>query len=183
MVDEETDGQTTQQEVRISNFHKSYKHQKYLELVMVFDWSRFMYLGGNFTKIVEDAILLTAIMDTYFQDVRLRICLKGLKVWSSHDRIKTFFPTLAEILGQFVLYKRLVLHHVLPADGHIYILEEVFRMLSHGPGGEHVRYTMPGPQVASLVRISLDLLLGPLMKWATVWECNTTGSIASAEVG
>lgn len=122
MVDEETDGQTTQQEVRISNFHKSYKHQKYLELVMVFDWSRFMYLGGNFTKIVEDAILLTAIMDTYFQDVRLRICLKGLKVWSSHDRIKTFFPILAEISDQFVLYKRLVLHHVLPADwSHLYL--------------------------------------------------------------
>ncbi|XP_075835299.1 disintegrin and metalloproteinase domain-containing protein 30 [Microtus pennsylvanicus] len=122
VVDEEADGQTTQQEARISSFHKSYMHQKYLELVMVFDWTRFMFLGGNFTKIVEDAILLTAIMDTYFQDVRLRICLKGLEVWSSRDKMNTFFFTLAEILGQFVLYKRVVLHHVLPADwSHLYL--------------------------------------------------------------
>ncbi|XP_042135517.1 disintegrin and metalloproteinase domain-containing protein 30 [Peromyscus maniculatus bairdii] len=124
VVDEETKEETAQQEemARIESFHQSYHHQKILELVMVFNWERFVFLQKNFSRVVDDAILLAAIVDTYFQDVGMKIQLKALEVWSNNDKIFTHFPTLAEVLGQFVLYKRIALHFRLPSDwAHLYL--------------------------------------------------------------
>ncbi|KAL1772542.1 disintegrin and metalloproteinase domain-containing protein 30 [Sigmodon hispidus] len=123
VVDEETDEETTQEEMaRISVVYQSYQHQKYLELLMVIDWERYKFVKRNISIVVYDAILMTSIMDTYFQDVRLRIHLRALEVWSTYDRIYMYYPTLAEVLGQFVLYKRSSLHFRFPFDwAHLYI--------------------------------------------------------------
>ncbi|CAH6927612.1 disintegrin and metalloproteinase domain-containing protein 30 [Phodopus roborovskii] len=124
VVDEETDGQTIQQEetARRGSFHKSYKHQKYLELLMVFDVTRFLYLRRNYSRTVGEAILLTSIIDTYFHEVRLKVVLKAIEIWTMGDQIYTLYPTLSEVLGQFVLYKRRSLHFRLPSDwAHLYI--------------------------------------------------------------
>ncbi|XP_051021373.1 disintegrin and metalloproteinase domain-containing protein 30 [Acomys russatus] len=106
-VDEEAGGQTTQEEEmpRISSFHQSYMHQKYLELFMIFDAQRVYLLNGNLSMVTNDAILLTAIIDTYFQDVRVRIHLNLVEAWTTHNRIRVHYDELSEALGQFILYK------------------------------------------------------------------------------
>ncbi|XP_052034534.1 disintegrin and metalloproteinase domain-containing protein 30 [Apodemus sylvaticus] len=124
VVDEETGRPTAEEEemARISTFHQSYKHQRYLELVMVFDLSRFVFTHRNMSRMVDDAILLASIADTYFLDLSLKIQLKALEVWTQYNRIQLYYPNLSEVLGQFVLYKRASLHHRLPADWvHLYI--------------------------------------------------------------
>ncbi|XP_005084365.1 disintegrin and metalloproteinase domain-containing protein 30 [Mesocricetus auratus] len=124
VVDEETDEQTIQEEdtARISTFHKSYRHQKYLKLLLVFDTSRVIILLGNRTRVIYEAILLTSIIDTYFHDVRMRVVLKAIEIWSPYDQIYTQYPTLDLVLGQFVLYKRSSLHFRLPSDwAHLYL--------------------------------------------------------------
>ncbi|KAB1275040.1 Disintegrin and metalloproteinase domain-containing protein 30 [Camelus dromedarius] len=76
---DDTVKQMAQQEnvARISDLTESYMHQKYLELALVFDHSRYLYLNSNLTLVVNDAILLTAIADSYFQDVRAK-CLTNI---------------------------------------------------------------------------------------------------------
>lgn len=80
-------------------------HQKYLELALVFDHSRYIFLNSNLSRVINDAILLSSIMDTYFQDVRMRIHLTGVEVWTDEDKIRLTYPKLEQVLGQFMVYR------------------------------------------------------------------------------
>ncbi|XP_002759846.3 disintegrin and metalloproteinase domain-containing protein 30 [Callithrix jacchus] len=109
-------------QARLRDFPGSYKHPKYLELVLVFDQSRYRLVNNNLSQVIHDAILLTAIMDTYFQDVRMRIHLKALEVWTDFNKIRVGYPELAEVLGRFLIYKKNVLNARLSSDwAHLYL--------------------------------------------------------------
>ncbi|XP_012617347.2 disintegrin and metalloproteinase domain-containing protein 30 [Microcebus murinus] len=106
----------------LRDYHGSYTHPKYLELVLLFDQHRYRFVNNNLSQVINDAILLTGIMDTYFQDVHVRIHLKALEVWTDYNRIYLGYPNLAEVLGRFILYRNSVLNGRLPADwAHLYI--------------------------------------------------------------
>nr|XP_020043585.1 disintegrin and metalloproteinase domain-containing protein 30 [Castor canadensis] len=123
LTDEEVDQMAQEQDMaRARDYLLSYKHPKYMELVMVVDQSRFMFSQRNLTQVVNDAILLAAIIDTYYEDVSLRIHLKALEVWTNYNRVFVGYPTLAEVLGQFVLYRGRHLNRRFPSDwAHLYV--------------------------------------------------------------
>ncbi|XP_062961890.1 disintegrin and metalloproteinase domain-containing protein 30-like [Cynocephalus volans] len=124
LTDDEIERQMAQHEntARVRDYSGSYMHPKYIELALIFDHSTYMYRKFNLTRVINDAILLTGIMDSYYQDVQLRIHLKALEVWTDYNRIFVGFPTLAEVLGRFVLYRRSVFNARLPADwAHLYV--------------------------------------------------------------
>ncbi|KAL2771940.1 disintegrin and metalloproteinase domain-containing protein 30 preproprotein [Daubentonia madagascariensis] len=106
----------------LRDYHGSYKHPKYLELVLLFDQSRYRFVNNNLSQVINDAILLTGIMDTYFQDIHVRIHLKALEVWTDYNRVYLGYSELSEVLGKFLLYKKSVLNNRLPSDwAHLYI--------------------------------------------------------------
>ncbi|XP_036894614.1 disintegrin and metalloproteinase domain-containing protein 30 [Sturnira hondurensis] len=108
--------------VRISDFSGSVKHQKYLDLVMVFDYARYRYVQYNSSRIVYDAILLTGIIDTYYQEIRVRIQLKGVDIWSLGNKVSLTYDELATALSQFLKYSYTLLNKKIQADwAHIYI--------------------------------------------------------------
>ncbi|XP_047621975.1 disintegrin and metalloproteinase domain-containing protein 30 [Phacochoerus africanus] len=124
LTDDETLKQMAQHKnvARISDFSQSYMHQKYLELALVFDHSRYIFLNSNLSRVINDAILLTSIMDTYFQDVRMRIHLTGVEVWTDEDKIRLTYPKLEQVLGQFMVYRTSVLNARFPVDWiHLYL--------------------------------------------------------------
>ncbi|KAM7054575.1 disintegrin and metalloproteinase domain-containing protein 30 [Molossus nigricans] len=90
--------------------------QKYFELGLLFDHDRFLFSNSNLTDVTDDAILLTSIMDTYFQEIRTRIHLSALEVWTDRNKIDLTNPTLQKTLGQFLLYQRNVLSSKLTVD-------------------------------------------------------------------
>ncbi|XP_076978331.1 disintegrin and metalloproteinase domain-containing protein 30 [Tamandua tetradactyla] len=107
---------------RLREFYDSYKHPKYMELGMIFDHDRYVFVNSNLTQVISDAIILTAIMDTYFQELSLRIHLKALEVWTNGDLINVNKPNLTEVLGLFVIYRRDVLNARLETDWmHLYV--------------------------------------------------------------
>uniref|UniRef100_H0XQL7 ADAM metallopeptidase domain 30 n=2 Tax=Otolemur garnettii TaxID=30611 RepID=H0XQL7_OTOGA len=118
-------------EGRLDNVHSmthlrdyagTYVHPKYLELVLLFDKSRYMFVNGNLSQVINDAILLAAIMDTYFQDVHMRIHLKALEVWTDFNRIYLVYSDLADVVNRLALYRRSVLDDRLPSDwAHLYV--------------------------------------------------------------
>uniref|UniRef100_A0A2K6U3Y7 ADAM metallopeptidase domain 30 n=1 Tax=Saimiri boliviensis boliviensis TaxID=39432 RepID=A0A2K6U3Y7_SAIBB len=124
LSDEELEWQMApyEKQARLRDFPGSYKHPKYLELVLVFDQSRYRFVNSNLSQVIHDAMLLTGIMDTYFQDVRMRIHLKALEVWTDFNKIRVGYPELAEVLGRFLLYKKNVLNARLSSDwAHLYL--------------------------------------------------------------
>ncbi|XP_031536364.2 disintegrin and metalloproteinase domain-containing protein 30 [Vicugna pacos] len=134
---DDTVKQMAQQEnvARISDLTESYMHQKYLELALVFDHSRYLYLNSNLTLVVNDAILLTAIADSYFQDVRMRIHLFGVEVWTDENKIKVTFSKLDQVLGQFMVYRTSVLNARFPVDWvHLYIKQTYTDFLAQSWG-------------------------------------------------
>ncbi|XP_011945304.1 PREDICTED: disintegrin and metalloproteinase domain-containing protein 30 [Cercocebus atys] len=107
---------------RLRDYPGSYKHPKYLELILLFDHSRYSFVNNNLSQVIHDGIILTAIMDTYFQDVRMRIHLKALEVWTDFNKIRLGHPALADVLGRFVIYKKSILNARLSSDwAHLYL--------------------------------------------------------------
>ncbi|KAF3813236.1 hypothetical protein GH733_018400 [Mirounga leonina] len=81
LINDELEKQMAQSEImaRLRDYHGSYKHQKYMELALVFDYSRFLFSDSNITRVIQDAILLTGVMDTFFKDISMRLQLQVLK--------------------------------------------------------------------------------------------------------
>ncbi|XP_069863627.1 disintegrin and metalloproteinase domain-containing protein 30 [Dipodomys merriami] len=104
------------------DYFAAYKHPRSLDLVLVFDRDRLGMAHGNLSRVVTDAALLTAIVDTYFQDVGLRVRLAGLELWSGRNRIDVGPGSLADVLGRFLLYRASSLQRRLPGDwAHLYV--------------------------------------------------------------
>ncbi|XP_016078781.1 PREDICTED: disintegrin and metalloproteinase domain-containing protein 30 [Miniopterus natalensis] len=91
-------------------------HQKYFELGLLFDHERYLFSNSNVTDVTNDAILLTSIMDTYFQELHMRILMTALEIWTDANKIDTEFPTLQKTLGQFLIYQRNILSNQLTVD-------------------------------------------------------------------
>ncbi|XP_001917043.4 disintegrin and metalloproteinase domain-containing protein 30 [Equus caballus] len=124
LLDDEIKRQMAQHEnvARLRDFSDSYKHKKYLELALVFDHRRYLYSNSNLTRVINDAILMTGIMDTYFQDINMRIHLRGIEVWTDANKMKVDSPTTQQVLSQFLLYRRRTLNARIPADwAHLYL--------------------------------------------------------------
>ncbi|ELV11680.1 Disintegrin and metalloproteinase domain-containing protein 30 [Tupaia chinensis] len=124
LPDGEIEPQMAQEEnmARIRDFPGTYMHPRYLELVLVFDETRFRFVRGNLSQIINDAILLTAIMDSYFQDVSMRIHLKGLEIWTDYDKINVEHDILSAVLGGFVIYRKNTLNRRILGDwAHLYL--------------------------------------------------------------
>ncbi|XP_055459712.1 disintegrin and metalloproteinase domain-containing protein 30 [Psammomys obesus] len=122
-VDEGTDEETAQQEEmpRASNYYEP-RHQKYVKLLLVFDRMRFFEVGDNESRVYDDAIFIASIMDTYYQDVRLKVHLKAVEIWTHNNMIKTAVKWLAEALTFFLIYKRDFLHFRYLSDwAHLYV--------------------------------------------------------------
>ncbi|XP_039697279.1 disintegrin and metalloproteinase domain-containing protein 30 [Pteropus medius] len=97
-------------------------HQKYLELALIFDHERYLFSNSNLTSVINDAVLLTSIVDTYFQELRLRIQLSTIEVWTEQDKVNLSLPQLQQVLNQFLVYQRRVLSVKYSVDWtHLYI--------------------------------------------------------------
>eukprot|EP00071_Canis_lupus_P027051 XP_022260608.1 disintegrin and metalloproteinase domain-containing protein 30-like [Canis lupus familiaris] len=107
---------------RRSDFYNSYKHQKYTEVAMVFDHSRYLFLQSNVTRVIYDAILLIAVMDTFFREIGMRLHLQGTEIWTNEDKININSMNSGEILDAFLRYRKIHLSVQIPHDwGHLYI--------------------------------------------------------------
>ncbi|EPQ15676.1 Disintegrin and metalloproteinase domain-containing protein 30 [Myotis brandtii] len=107
---------------RYSDFADSVKHQRYLELAMVFDHDRYLYLNSNLSQAIDDAILMAGVIDTYYQEISLRIHLKGVEVWTTTNKVRLSYDKIVSALTQFRAYRTHALNSKIPADWeHIYI--------------------------------------------------------------
>ncbi|XP_006861749.1 PREDICTED: disintegrin and metalloproteinase domain-containing protein 30-like [Chrysochloris asiatica] len=107
---------------RIRDFPGTYKHQKYMELFLLFDYNRYLFVKSNATQVISDAILLTGIMDTYVQELDMRINILGLEIWTRGDRINTKVHTLSIVMGHFISYRFHDINKRIRADwAHLYL--------------------------------------------------------------
>ncbi|XP_007528762.1 disintegrin and metalloproteinase domain-containing protein 30 [Erinaceus europaeus] len=121
---------------RIRSIKASYKHPKYMELVLVFDHDRFLYSKSNITKVTNDAILISAILDTYYQDVFTRIHLTAVEVWTDRDKARIHHRTISRALGQFSVYRTSNLLVRIPHDWtHLFAIKDYVKGLAGSAGG------------------------------------------------
>ncbi|XP_054567844.1 disintegrin and metalloproteinase domain-containing protein 30-like [Eptesicus fuscus] len=121
---DETEEQMAQPDVmaRRSDFADSFKHQRYLELAMIFDHERYLYMNSNLSQVIEDAILMSGVIDTYYEELSLRIHLKRVEVWTARSKVRHSHDKIASAVTQFIAYRRHVLNAVTPADWeHTYV--------------------------------------------------------------
>ncbi|ELV11683.1 Disintegrin and metalloproteinase domain-containing protein 30 [Tupaia chinensis] len=139
LPDDEIEQQIAQHEnmARLRDFHISYMHPKYMELALVFDHSRYLYVKSNLTQVISDAILLSGIMDTYFKEINMRIHLKAVEIWTDEDKITIDVTNLVHVLNQFIVYKRNILNDRIPSDwSHLYVRRNFPDALGWAPVGK-----------------------------------------------
>lgn len=76
---------------------------------MVFDHERYVYSNSNLTNVINDGILLTSILDSYFQDLRVRIQLSTIEVWTERDKVDLSSRKLKQALREFLVYQSAVI--------------------------------------------------------------------------
>uniref|UniRef100_A0A4X2KQX8 ADAM metallopeptidase domain 30 n=1 Tax=Vombatus ursinus TaxID=29139 RepID=A0A4X2KQX8_VOMUR len=91
---------------RTDSWRKSYLHQKYVELMSVVDNTRFVFFKNNLTKVISEIIVITGIMDSYFQPLNVRIHLKVIEVWTDKSKLPIEDNDLRSILNLFINYRR-----------------------------------------------------------------------------
>ncbi|XP_004689535.1 PREDICTED: disintegrin and metalloproteinase domain-containing protein 30, partial [Condylura cristata] len=100
---------------------QGYPHTKYLEMALAFDHGRYLYSQSNLSEVVSDGIIMAGIMDTFFQDVHLRIHLSALEVWTDRDKINLNAPEISLALKQFVDYRTVSINPRVTHDwAHLY---------------------------------------------------------------
>ncbi|KAM6217137.1 disintegrin and metalloproteinase domain-containing protein 30-like [Rhynchocyon petersi] len=117
--------QMTQNKYRTREIYDTSLHPKYLELYLVFDHERYLFVKSNTSRILSDAILLTAIIDTYFQELHLRVNLQALEIWTDDQKISTHLDYLWPVLRNFLEYRVVHINQRSEADwAHMYLLRE-----------------------------------------------------------
>ncbi|XP_007948378.1 disintegrin and metalloproteinase domain-containing protein 30-like [Orycteropus afer afer] len=124
LTGDENELQMSQHEnmARRRDFAGFYKHQKYMEVLLLFDYGRYLFVKSNATQIISDAIFVTGIIDTYFQELSLRVNLQALEIWTQGDLINTLPNEIASVLGYFVIYRYDDLNKRIKADwAHLFV--------------------------------------------------------------
>ncbi|XP_043859487.1 disintegrin and metalloproteinase domain-containing protein 30-like [Dromiciops gliroides] len=107
---------------RAHSWTSTYVHQKYMELMIILDKLRFLFLNSNLTKAISDTIVMTGVMDTYFQVLNARIQLTAIEVWTDVSKVNTSVKKLTQVLDQIAHYRNNILYHRIRTDWtHLYV--------------------------------------------------------------
>ncbi|XP_068945374.1 disintegrin and metalloproteinase domain-containing protein 30-like [Petaurus breviceps papuanus] len=122
LTDQEIERQLSKLAPRAHSWTSSYIHQKYMEVMIVVDRLRYLFLGSNVTKAISDTIVMVGIMDTYFQVLNARIHLKAIEVWTDKSKVNVNVKKLIQVLGEFSNYRKRVLNPRITTDwSHLYV--------------------------------------------------------------
>ncbi|XP_038614244.1 disintegrin and metalloproteinase domain-containing protein 30-like [Tachyglossus aculeatus] len=109
LTDEEIARQAAQFRLPASSrpidWHDSYIHPKYVELVVVVDNARYRFRKNNISAVIQDAIFLVNFADSHFQGLKARVFLKALEIWTDHDKVNTKHSKIFQVLAEFSAYQ------------------------------------------------------------------------------
>ncbi|XP_032737144.1 disintegrin and metalloproteinase domain-containing protein 30 [Lontra canadensis] len=137
LTNDDLEEQTAQTEnmARLRDSPRSSLHPKYMEIALVFDHRRYLFSNANVTRIIQDAVLLTGIMDTFFKDLNMRIILQGVEIWTENDRLNIRQMSSQELLNAFLKYRTANLSKQISADwAHLYTT----RTFTHSLGWAYI---------------------------------------------
>uniref|UniRef100_A0A6I8N8H4 ADAM metallopeptidase domain 30 n=1 Tax=Ornithorhynchus anatinus TaxID=9258 RepID=A0A6I8N8H4_ORNAN len=106
------------------DWHDSYIHPKYLELAVAVDNARYRFRENNLSRVIQDTIILVNFADSYFRELKARIFLKALEVWTDRDKVNTKHPELLPILDEFLPYQENNIYPRVQQDlAHLFLLK------------------------------------------------------------
>ncbi|XP_078011058.1 disintegrin and metalloproteinase domain-containing protein 30-like [Phascolarctos cinereus] len=107
---------------RTDSWRSSYIHQKYLEVLIVVDHTRYVYVSYNLTRAISDAIVMVGIMDSYFQALNAKIHLEAVEVWTDKSKVDVDVDQLLQVLRSFTKYRKNISYPELRIDmTHLYV--------------------------------------------------------------
>ncbi|XP_006880438.1 PREDICTED: disintegrin and metalloproteinase domain-containing protein 30-like [Elephantulus edwardii] len=117
--------QMTQNEeiTRLREVYDTSMHPKYLELYLLFCHERYVFVKSNVTQVISDAIIVTSIIDTYYQDLDLRVNLQALEIWTDKLKVRSYLKYISAVLVDLIIYRVEVINKRNNADwAHLYLL-------------------------------------------------------------
>ncbi|XP_056129716.1 disintegrin and metalloproteinase domain-containing protein 9 [Lampris incognitus] len=77
---------------------------RYVELFLVVDNERFVYMNRNETAVREEMVHLANFVDSMYIALNIRVVLVGLEIWSHHNPISTE-GSAGEVLSRFTQWR------------------------------------------------------------------------------
>ncbi|XP_038614187.1 disintegrin and metalloproteinase domain-containing protein 30-like [Tachyglossus aculeatus] len=106
------------------DWHDSYIHSKYVELAVAVDNTRYRFRKSNLSAVIRDTIILVNFADSHFQELKARIFLKALEVWTDRDKVNVRHPELLRILEEFLPYQENNIYPRVQQDlAHLFVLK------------------------------------------------------------
>uniref|UniRef100_A0A4X2KF04 ADAM metallopeptidase domain 30 n=1 Tax=Vombatus ursinus TaxID=29139 RepID=A0A4X2KF04_VOMUR len=90
---------------RTDSWRNSYIHQKYVEVMIIVDKTRFTFMRYNLTRVISDTIVMAGIMDSFFQALNARIHLQGVEVWTDQSKVPVDVDQFIKVLEAFAKYR------------------------------------------------------------------------------
>ncbi|XP_006900398.1 PREDICTED: disintegrin and metalloproteinase domain-containing protein 30-like [Elephantulus edwardii] len=108
---------------RLREVYDTSMHPKYLELYLLFCHERYLFVKSNVTQVISDAIIVTSIIDTYYQDLDLRVNLQALEIWTDRQKVRPYLKYISAVLVDLLVYRVEVINKRNNADwAHLYLL-------------------------------------------------------------
>ncbi|CAN9512879.1 unnamed protein product [Ophioblennius macclurei] len=76
----------------------------YVELLLVIDNERFIYMRRNETAVTEDMIHLANFVDSIYVQLNVRVVLVGVEIWTQQNQISTD-GAVGEVLSRFTQWR------------------------------------------------------------------------------
>ncbi|KAM6965431.1 disintegrin and metalloproteinase domain-containing protein 9-like [Aplochiton taeniatus] len=76
----------------------------YVELLLVVDQERYMYMNRNQTAVREEMVSLANYVDSMYVELNIRVVLVGLEIWAQQNPI-SMEGSAGEVLGRFTQWR------------------------------------------------------------------------------
>ncbi|XP_061585630.1 disintegrin and metalloproteinase domain-containing protein 9 isoform X2 [Cololabis saira] len=86
--------------VKRAVLHKTH----YVELLLVVDYDRYIYMNRNATAVREEMVLLANLIDGIYVQLNIRVVLVGLEIWTQQNLISTEGGA-GEVLSRFTQWR------------------------------------------------------------------------------
>ncbi|XP_075842684.1 disintegrin and metalloproteinase domain-containing protein 25-like [Microtus pennsylvanicus] len=104
-----------------SSYEGWWTHKRFLNLALVVDHERILYLNGNLSLVLLETLMIVDMINTIYRPLDLEVVLPGVEMWNEGNQVTA--TSIDGFLTQFCSWKSVALNNRIPNDiAHLFVL-------------------------------------------------------------
>ncbi|XP_050003352.1 disintegrin and metalloproteinase domain-containing protein 25-like isoform X1 [Alexandromys fortis] len=103
-----------------SNYEGWWTHKRFLNLALVVDHERILYLNGNLSLVLLEILMIVDMINMIYRPLDLEVVLPGVEMWNEGNQVTA--TSIDGFLTYFCSWKTVVLNNRIPNDiAHLFV--------------------------------------------------------------